>query len=352
MTRGIAPLILGYQAFDRQVRIAGVILNRLGGARHEAKLRAVIEHYTDVKVLGAVHESPEVAIDERHLGLIPSNEASHAEAAIGRIGAAVAAQVDLDRVLSAAAVAPMGSGCAAPQSPARAGGARVRIGIARDRAFGFYYSDDLEALTDAGAELVAFDTLHDARLPAVDALFIGGGFPETAAPYLEANATLRAQIRDAIEAGLPVYAECGGLMYLARSLTVASGQRHEMVGAIAGDVVMHARPVGRGYVELEPTGSAPWSAATCAGARIRAHEFHYSALENLDPNPRFAYRMARGYGIDGHHDGLLTHNQDASYSHLRSVGGCDWARRFVEFVESRRGADSPGAGSVLQESVA
>lgn len=335
MTRGIAPLILGYQAFDQRVHIAGVILNRVGGARHEAKLRAVIERYTDVGVLGAVHESPQVAIDERHLGLIPSNEATHAQALIARIGAAIAAQVDLDRVLAAANAAPVRRFRPLTPQPAAAGlgATQVRIGIARDRAFGFYYSDDLEALTAAGAQLLPFDTLRDSSLPAVDALFLGGGFPETAAPRLEANGALRAQIRDAIDDGLPVYAECGGLMYLARSLAVA-GRRHEMVGAIGADVVMNARAVGRGYIELEPTGVAPWSAGSAPGARILAHEFHHSSLENLDPELQFAYRVVRGHGINGRHDGVVRNNLIASYSHLRAVGDCDWARRFVAFVRA------------------
>ena len=339
MNRGIAPLILGYQAFDRRVRFAGVILNRVGGARHESKLRAVIEHYTDLPVLGALPECLEVAIDERHLGLIPSNEATHASALIQRIGAAVGAHVDLDRVLLAVNAGTAPQGALPGGVPSGARGRPVRIGIARDRAFGFYYSDDLEALVAAGAELLGFDTLRDSTLPAVDALFIGGGFPEMVAPQLQANRALRVQIKEAIEAGLPAYAECGGLMYLARSLTVA-GRRHEMVGAIGADVVMHARPVGRGYVELEPTGRAPWSAAAAPIDRIRAHEFHHSALVNLDPAAQFAYRVHRGYGIDGRHDGIVHKNLLGSYSHLRSVGDCDWARRFVSFVRSKKVASA------------
>ena len=334
MTRGIAPLILGYQAFDRRVRFAGVILNRVGGARHEAKLRAVIERYTDVAVLGALAERLDVAIDERHLGLIPSNEATHCNSVITRIGAAIAAGVDVDRLL---AVAGAGQGLHRAATRAAAGTRQrdVRIGIARDRAFGFYYSDDLEALSAQGAELVAFDTLRDSALPPVDALFIGGGFPEMVARQLEANRALRAQIRQAIESGLPVYAECGGLMYLTRSLTV-TGRRYEMVGAIGADVVMHARPVGRGYVEIEPTGAAPWHACARRGAHIRAHEFHHSALENIDPKLKFAYRVLRGHGIDGHNDGIVHHNLLASYSHLRSVGDCEWAQHFVAFVRSTK----------------
>lgn len=335
MTRGIAPLLLGYQAFDPTIHIAGVILNRLGGARHEAKLRAVVEHYTDIPVLGAVHCDDRLAIVERHLGLIPANEAGEAQTRIAAIGSAIADQVDVDRLFDvachAAPLAPTATIAQLPQRNAR----RVRVGVAMDRAFGFYYADDLAALRAAGAELLPFDTLHDRRLPEVDALFIGGGFPETCAAELEANAVLRAEIRAAVEDGLPVYAECGGLMYLARTLE-ADGRRHAMVGAIPGDVVMHRRPVGRGYVELVETAAAPWPRRADGDARVRAHEFHYSSLENLDPEVRFAWRVTRGHGIDGRHDGLVHRNVLASYTHLRSVGGCDWARRFVDFVRQVR----------------
>jgi cobyrinic acid a,c-diamide synthase len=330
MTRGIAPLILGYQAFDPQVRFAGVILNRLGGARHESKLRAVIEHYTGVAVLGAVHEDSAVGIVERHLGLVPANEADGAAARIERIREAVERQVDLDGLLEA-------TRGELPAAPAMQGVVQrakdIRIGIARDRAFGFYYAGDLEALEDAGAELVPFDTLRDARLPVVDGLFIGGGFPECFAAGLEANASLRADIRQRAAAGTPMYAECGGLMYLARSIAWR-GERREMVGAIGADVVMRERPTGRGYVRLETQPGHPWGLA--AGGEIRAHEFHYSSLEGLDARTRFAYQVRRGYGIDGAHDGIVERNVLASYTHLRAVGGCDWPQRFAAFVRENR----------------
>jgi cobyrinic acid a,c-diamide synthase len=333
MTRGIAPLILGYQAFDRDVRIAGVILNNLGGSRHEAKLRLVIEHYTDVRVLGADHCDPRLAIDERHLGLMPSNEADGAALRVAAIASIVGRQVDLDGVLQIAAdVPPLAAPAdvlADPFPPAAQ--ADVRIGVAQDRAFGFYYADDLDALRSAGATLVGFDTLADTQLPGVDALFIGGGFPELFAAELEANTSLRAKIRHAIEAGLPVYAECGGLMYLARTLN-RNGQSFKMVGAIPGDVVMHERPVGRGYVNLEETADFPWPAAPACGPAVRAHEFHYSSLENLPADIPCAYTVKRGHGIDGRRDGVLIHNVLASYAHLRNAGGNAWAARFVDFV--------------------
>jgi cobyrinic acid a,c-diamide synthase len=259
---------------------------------------------------------------------VPSNEAEGARARIGEIAARVAAQVDLERVIAIShEAAPLR---AAESVTTPAGGPAVRIGIARDAAFGFYYPGDLEALRAAGAELVPFDALHDRRLPPrIDALFIGGGFPETHMQALAANAALRAEVRKAIEGGLPAYAECGGLMYLARSIEW-NGRRAEMAGVLPADVVMHARPVGRGYVHLRETGHGPWPARP-AGV-IRAHEFHYSSVENLAPGLEFAYEVERGHGIDGRHDGIIYKNLLASYAHLRDVAANHWAARFVEFA--------------------
>jgi cobyrinic acid a,c-diamide synthase len=334
MTRGIAPLILGYQAFDRNLRIAGVILSQLGGSRHEAKLRAVIEHYTEVPVLGAVHREPALEIVERHLGLLPANETREACARVTRIAEAVTRQVDIERLLAIAATATRCEWSAEPQ-PVPARRADVRIGIARDSAFGFYYPGDVDALRHAGAELVAFDTLRSQTLPEVDALFIGGGFPETHMAALERNAALRSAIRDAINTGMPVYAECGGLMYLARSLRW-NGHRCRMVGAIPADVVMHERPMGRGYVRLRETGQGPWPLHDENGrlGELAAHEFHHSSLENLDADIEFAYEVLRGAGIDGSHDGICYRNVLASYAHLRDVQNNHWAQRFVNFVRA------------------
>ncbi|MGD2138202.1 MAG: cobyrinate a,c-diamide synthase [Gammaproteobacteria bacterium] len=327
MTRGIAPLILGYQHFDPAIQIAGVILNQLGGSRHEAKLRAVIEHYTDVPVIGGVHHDKSLAIEERHLGLIPSNEETEAHEKIARIRDLIRAQVDLDRVCAAAGREPL---YYTPVMPQQASGSTVRIGIARDAAFGFYYPDDLIALQQAGAELVPFNTLRDSRLPAIDALFIGGGFPENRMQALEANAALRQQIRTAISDGLPAYAECGGLMYLSRHLEW-QGRRSEMVGVIPADSIMHDRPQGRGYVRLRETDRGPWRTGRPNG-EFSAHEFHYSSLENLSEPLDFAYEVARGTGIDGRHDGIVINNLLACYSHMRDTGQHHWTRRFVTFV--------------------
>ena len=336
MTRGIAPLILGYIAFDKNIQIAGVILNKLGGSRHEGKLRAVIQHYTDVPVLGAIHRQEALHIDERHLGLIPSNETAQSLRYIKTISSIVSESVDLDALLAianqATAINKI-SPVTTPQSHALP----VRIAIARDEAFGFYYADDLEAFAQQGATLININTLTDQQLPEVDGLFIGGGFPETNMAALEKNASLRRDIQAKIEQGLPTYAECGGLMYLCRSLEW-NGQQHQLVGVIPADVKMHAKPIGRGYISLEDRGNHPWDRDTqkTGCQRFNAHEFHYSSLENLPDSLQTAYTVKRGFGIDGQSDGILYKNLVANYSHFRNLRSNPWVERFVQFVRRHK----------------
>ena len=329
MTRGVAPLILGYQAFDPEIQIAGVILNNLGGSRHESKLRAVIEHYTDVEVIGAVQHDVSMQISERHLGLVPANEQEAALASVKQVGERVAAQVDLNRLLAIADAAPPLAVSNAPEKPAA--GDKVRIGIAHDQAFGFYYSEDIDTLRASNVELVNLDTLHSKALPDLDGLIIGGGFPEVFMTEIEANTPLRTDIRNAIEAGLPTYAECGGLMYLSRSLSW-KGETREMVGVVPGDTVMHDRPVGRGYAILQPTGNDRWRELSA----IPAHEFHYSSLENLPADAIYAYQVKRGHGIDGGHDGYQCHNLLAAYVHRRGSGAQGWIAPFLNQVRAHK----------------
>ena len=336
ITRGVAPLVLGYQAFDRDVNLAGIILNNLAGPRQESKMRAVLERYTDIPVLGAVGREPALVVSERHLGLTTPAETGARDERIARMTAAVETGIDLDRVLAIAATASTPEP-AAPR-PAIGHGKPVRIGIARDTAFGFYYRDDLEAIEAAGGEIVFFDSLADAHLPEIDGLFIGGGFPETQTPALEANRSLRDDIRRAIENGLPVYAECGGLMYLTRAIEW-QGRRFEMVGAIAADTVMHEKPQGRGLVRLAETGAGPWArvAGGDGSAEFRAHEFHYAGLTNVAPDLVYAYRVLRGYGIDGANDGIVVNNCLANFAHLRDTAANRWVERFLAFVRTKSG---------------
>jgi cobyrinic acid a,c-diamide synthase len=327
MTRGVAPLILGYQAFDKVIRIGGVILNKVGGARHEAKLRRVIEHYTDVPVLGAIQRGDDMHITERHLGLVPSNEAGGSQQKIRVMGRRIAEEVDLEHLLRLADSAGPLPGPSMQSSQAAPRGEKVSIAYARDSAFGFYYASDLEALQAAGAELIPFSPLQDRVLPAADGLLLGGGFPETHLQELSKNAAIGHQIRNFINKGGPAYAECGGLMYLCRNLTW-KGKQGKMLGIVPADVVMHDRPQGRGYVRLRETNRHPWP----CGGEIAAHEFHYSALENIDDGVEFAYRVERGVGIDGRHDGIRYRNLLANYAHMRDTRKNHWATRFVDFV--------------------
>jgi cobyrinic acid a,c-diamide synthase len=341
ITRGIAPLIVGYRAFDPEVRIAGVIINKIAGPRHEAKLVAAVERYCDVPVLGCLRRDESLAVRERHLGLTTPGETGAAEARVGRIAEAVRESVDLDRIVALASTAaplpvPAGSYVSDPVAAAE----RVRIAVARDTAFGFYYPDDLDAMRDAGADLVYFDSMSDRRLPAADGLFIGGGFPETQIEALETNVSLRADIRGAIEAGLPAYAECGGLMYLCRSISFR-GECREMVGVVPGEAVMCSKPQGRGQVQLAESDAAPWPqwrGLGGAGFRIHAHEFHFAAVRDLPDGLDYAFEVVRGDGIGGRRDGVVISNLVATFSHQRTTRQNPWARRFVEFVRSVKAA--------------
>ncbi len=330
ITRGIAPLLLGYQNFDPEIKFAGVILNQTGGSRHEKKLQQVVEHYTDMPVLGTIPRHPDLEIVERHLGLVPSNEAHEARNKIETIRRVVEEQVDLDRLLELGkddnGNELTGDLNSVPQQDIEPILPSLRVGIARDEAFGFYYSADLDAFIQQGVELIPFSPLNDSDLPDVDGLFIGGGFPETHMAQLENNHSMRKQIYDAIENGMPTYAECGGLMYLSRQISWGE-ECCEMVGVVGGDSVMHKRPQGRGYARFQRSGE---------DHDTPAHEFHYSSLENLDENTGFAYTIERGFGVDGKHDGIIYKNLLASYIHQRNSRQNPWVKGFVELVRNRK----------------
>lgn len=336
MTRGIVPLLLGYQAFDPQVKIAGVILNHVGGTRHESKLRAAIEHYSDIPILGALQADQQLSIAERHLGLMPSNEHQQAAQKIQQVAASVAENMDLDKIFAIAQGAPSLS---PPMTSSITAPATVKIGIIRDAAFGFYYPGDLDNLQRAGAELIFINALQDNQLPSIDGLFIGGGFPEIWMQALADNHSLKHSIFKAIDQNLPVYAECGGLMYLAQRLTWKN-ESYQMVGALPFETVMQERPQGRGYVQMQETGAGLWALRDTQGqlAEFAAHEFHYSKAVNMPNNLSFAYKVLRGYGLDGTHDGVVYKNTLASYVHLRDVENNRWTQRFVDFVKQQKQA--------------
>ncbi len=353
--RGVAPLVQGQITFDPAVNVAGVVLNRVRGARHEGKLRDAVERYCRVEVLGVLPDLPELAIAERHLGLTPLAEAPDLAPIVERIGAAVARHLDLDRVEAIARNAPLLNNAAVGMEGVGGGGVarreggsagevvrcgrgsaafapgRVRIGIAMDRAFTFYYPENLEALIAAGAELIPFSPLEDPRLPAVGGLYFGGGFPEVFMERLEANATMREDVRVAIAAGVPAWAECGGLMYLTQGISWR-GRRAAMAGALACSVEMDDRPAGHGYVLLEEMGSGAWPHA---GRQLRGHEFHHSRLTGLGGGETFTYRTLRGSGAVRGFDGLVQGACVAGYTHLHADGAPFWATDFVGIVREK-----------------
>jgi len=328
-TRGIAPLLLGYKSFDPGINFLGVILNKVGGARHESKLRRVVEHYTDFSILGCVPKCTEMHLQERHLGLKPTNEDSYAEQKIEEIKNIIQDSVSLDIFTE---FSNKSRNLANTKPKQKQEYQDLKIGYTLDESFGFYYPDDIEAFSRHGAELVAIDTIRDSSLPDIDALFIGGGFPETQMHKLQANAGFRQSIKDAINAGMPTYAECGGLMYLTNSITW-NDDTYEMVGILDAETIMCDKPQGRGYVELETTDEMLWPQHS-SGFSFSAHEFHYSMLNMSSPDWRYAYKVKRGQGIDGNNDGLVYKNLLASYCHLRDTSRFHWINSFLEFVKT------------------
>ena len=325
MTRGIAPLLQGYQNFDHGVNIQGVILNKVGGDRHESKLINAIEHYTDLKVYGSVQRNKELDIDERHLGLMPANEDDKSEIKINRISEIIADSINIKKILS-----DTPKNIISQSKPRESIPSSLTIAIPKDVAFGFYYQDDLDLFEELGAKISYFDAIRDSKLPECDGLFIGGGFPEMSLKELSSNKSLLTDIQNKINAGLPAYAECGGLMYLTNNIEYLD-RSFPMVGVINANTVMTQRPVGRGYVEIEPTDSHPWKDVS---RKISAHEFHYSRLENIATDYEYAYNVLRGVGINNKKDGIITKNLLATYSHLRSVGGNLWVQQFIEFIKT------------------
>ncbi|MGA2191957.1 MAG: cobyrinate a,c-diamide synthase [Nitrospirota bacterium] len=326
MTRGIAPLVRGFEDFEPETTILGVILNNVRGSRHEKKLRDAVERYCTAEVIGAIPHCGEAGIAMRHLGLIPLKEDPALLPTIEALRKVVADNVNLSKILSIARAAePLPD--MDLKEPERAA-AEVKIGVAADNAFTFYYPDNLEALEAAGAELVYFSPMKDTVLPDVDGIYIGGGFPEVHMAALEKNIGMRRAIKESAMGGMPVYAECGGLMYLCRSISW-QGKTFEMTGVFPYDIVMSERPAGHGYLVLKPSGIGAWPPF---GEEIRAHEFHHSSIGNLG-QAEYAYRVVRGRGVDGDHDGMTIFNTLASYAHIHALGTPDWARTFVGFVK-------------------
>jgi len=338
MTRTAAAILLGIQQFDRKVDIKGVVLNQIAGARHEKIIRETIEKYCRVPVLGALPKLKENLLTERHMGLTPFQEHIEVEEALSRVGDIARQYIDLDRILEIAHGAPTietepadqksgnrkikKSGLQPPTPPTI-----VRIGIIRDSAFQFYYPENFEELERRGAELVEVSAMVERGLPDIDALYIGGGFPETNAIALAKNTAFKKSLRKAVEKGLPVYAECGGLMYLGKALLLAN-KTYPMSGIFPLTFCLEKKPQAHGYTIVEISADNPFYTK---GTVLKGHEFHYSrAIEReIKEGTHFSFLMKRGQGIMDKLDGLCYKNVLATYTHLHALGCPEWADGLV-----------------------
>lgn len=323
-TRTLAAMVRGCQVFDPELQVAGVILNRVGGARQERLIRDAIEQYCGVPVVGALQRFKQNILPERHMGLVPYQESADAESVVSQAGRLVGASIDLAAVKAIAEKARPLPPWAEPANLPKGSENQepLRIGFIRDRSFWFYYPDNLEQLQALGAEVVELDALSTREMPPLDALYIGGGFPETQAPALADNEPFRRSLKKAIEEGLPVYAECGGLLYLGRHLVV-DHQTFPMVHALPLDFVLEKRPQGHGYTILEVVKPNPFYPE---GKMLRGHEFHYSRPVMTGEEPLdLVMRVDRGQGLDGERDGLCKGNLLATYTHILGAGDRSWA---------------------------
>ena len=322
IARSIAPLARGFVDFDSDVRIAGVIANRIGGKGHLDLLRQAL---TDPPIVGGLPADSSRSFPERHLGLLHADEKNVPDALLDDWGARVAEWLDLDAILAIARGAPELSASDAEPSPNTA--VRCRIGIADDAAFSFYYDDNLRRLESLGAEIVRFSPIEDAGPPDVDGLYFGGGYPEAHAAALSRNQTMLDAVRKLAAAGAPIYAECGGLMYLTAGIRTLDGTLHPMVGLIPGEAVMRDRLQALGYVEVETRAS---SLLGPSGTRFRGHEFRYSELAGMPPDVERAYSLKSPFGGEARLEGYRRDNVLATYVHAHWASNPRAAKSFVD----------------------
>jgi cobyrinic acid a,c-diamide synthase len=333
VTRTIAALVLGCQRLDLDVQIRGVILNRLANLRQETVIRKSIEHYCRLPVVGAIPRITNITFPGRHLGLVPPQEHPMAEEATATAAETVVKYLDLEKLLEIANEAAPLEVTPPPIPPPRGGRARegvLRIGVIKDSAFQFYYPENLEAMEKTGARLIEFSALTDDLPSDLDALYIGGGFPETHAAALAANEKLRQDIKKAAEEGLPIYAECGGLMYLGEKL-IWEGKTYPMAGVLPITVGVSKKPEGHGYSIIEVRASNPFFNT---GQILRGHEFHYSRVLDITKKDGvyLAFGMKKGHGIVDKKDGLCYKNVLATYTHLHALGAKEWVEGIINMA--------------------
>lgn len=343
VTRTAAALLLGMLTFDPKVEISGVILNHIAGKRHEKVIKEAIEKYCNVPVVGAIPKLRGEQLSERHMGLTPFQEHPGVQKAISATAEIAEKYLDLDKIWEIANSAKgvtskklrvrrniteaVGS---SPLTPHLS----LKIGIIRDSAFQFYYPENFEELEKRGAELVEVSALTARKLPDVDALYIGGGFPETHAIALAKNRAFRTSLKMAVEQGLPVYAECGGLMYLGDVL-VLNNKTYSMAGIFPLRFSLERKPQAHGYTIVKVDRANPFYKK---GTVLKGHEFHYSAVSPSKKGVKvqFAFTMKRGEGIQDKRDGICSKNVLATYTHLHALGSPQWAVGMIRAAQEYR----------------
>ncbi|MBI5198825.1 MAG: cobyrinate a,c-diamide synthase [Nitrospirae bacterium] len=355
-TRTLAAMVIGCKNFDKEMDIRGVILNQIANSRQESLIRNTFEHYSDLPVLGALPRIREELFLERHMGLTPYQEYGNPKEAIDAIGKLAKEYIDLDGIWKIAKEAPPLNAefhplPTPPPSRGREGvGGRLRttyselkIGVIKDSAFQFYYPENFTELVRRGATLIEINALKDREIPEVDALYIGGGFPETHALALSENIHFRTSLRNAIEEGLPVYAECGGLMYLGEALLLED-TTYPMSGIFPIVFCLEKMPQAHGYTIVNVERDNPYFPVGCI---LRGHEFHYSKVINQDITAQlskrddiyFAFKMERGQGLIDKMDAICYKNVLATYTHLHASGSGEWANgliRQANFYKEKR----------------
>ena len=331
-TRTMAALLMGCMNFDPDVKICGVILNRVAGRRHEGKVRANIEKFCNLPVFGSVPKLKAEDFPERHMGLVTSEEHAFSDQAISATAKVVKDNIDLDALYQAvtceyfrtdpAAVTQINSSEGVLGDPEP-----VTIGIIRDSAFQFYYPDNIDALKKLGAEIVFISPLHEGAIPDVHAIYMGGGFPETHATQLSENKTFRDDLRKLSQKGLPIYAECGGLIFLGHSIRLGD-QEYPMSGILPIKFGLSIRPQGHGYTRVEVVNKNPFFKT---GEILKGHEFRYSSILDIDyQDYEMAFKMERGKGICNKKDGFFKRNTFGTYTHIHALGSPSWAPSLIK----------------------
>lgn len=323
-----AAIALGYKNYDPELNIAGVILNKLGSDKHEMMIREAMAEI-GIPVLGAYHRDAGLETPERHLGLTPVTEIE-TSLLLSKMKEDAKKFLDIDSILH---IARSAEELTMQEEKETLSLHHVRIGVAQDAAFTFYYPTSLNALSRRGAELVPFSPMTDSGLPEVDGLIFGGGFPEMFLAELSGNAAMKAAIRRAADKGMPIYAECGGLMYLCRQIVGFENETYDMAGLVPAVCRMQKKLQRVGYVTAKPIRK---SVAACPGDTLRGHEFHFSILESDISDFPWAYDLQGTRQSESHKEGYAKENVLASYFHMNFDGNPIAADRFISACAAYR----------------